>query len=137
MDDKQIFSWELTVSKNDIDQLNHVNNVVYVQWIQDVAVKHWFNVAPDQIRDNYVWVVVRHEIDYKRPAQLNDELVVVTKVLDAGTVTSNRQVQFFRKKDNLLMVEAKTTWCMIDAKTFRPARIPDIIKTIFLGDDKK
>jgi len=137
MNEDLTFLWELTVSEADIDQLNHVNNVTYVQWVQDVAIKHWFKVAPEHIKEHFVWVVVRHEIDYKRQAKLNDELIVVTRVLDAGTVTSNRQVQFFRKKDNLLLVEAKTTWCMIDPKTFRPARIPDEIKTIFLGDQKK
>jgi len=134
MDNKLTFTWELTVTENDIDQLNHVNNVVFVQWIQDVAVKHWFKVAPGHIKDNFAWVVIRHEIDYKRPARLNDELLVVTRVLDVGNVTSSRLVQFFRNKENLLLVEAKTTWCMMDAKTFRPARIPDEIKTIFIGD---
>lgn len=129
-------SYSITVSPDDIDELEHVNNVVYVQWIQDAAVKHWNIIAPEFIKQKYVWVVLRHEIDYKRPGKLNDELLIKTRVLTAGAVSSERQVQIFRKKDMQLLVESKTNWCMIDASTHRPARIPDEIKEIFLGKNQ-
>ena len=127
------YSYTQKVEQEHIDELNHVNNVVYVQWIQDAAVKHWNIVAPESVKENFVWVIVRHEIDYKKPAILHDELLIETRVLDAQSITSWRQVKIFRKKDMQLLVESKTNWCMIDVKTQRPARIPEEIKTVFLG----
>ncbi len=135
MDDQLSYSYNFTVAADDIDELQHVNNVVYVKWIQDAAVRHWNIIAPEEIKKKNVWVVMRHEIDYKRPGKLHDELLITTRVLTAGGVSSVRQVQIFRKKDMQLLVESKTNWCMLDAVTFRPARIPDEIKEIFLGKD--
>jgi len=129
------YSYTQTVGQQDIDQLNHVNNVVYVQWIQDAAVKHWDSVAPEEVKKKFFWVIVRHEIDYKRSALLGDELLIQTRVLDAGAASSNRLVQIYRKKDMKLLVESKTTWCIMDADTLRPARITDEIKEFFLGED--
>lgn len=133
MDENLSYSYNFTVSPGDIDELEHVNNVVYVQWIQDAAVKHWNKIAPEDIKKNFVWVIARHEIDYKRPAKLNDELFIQTRVLTAGAVNSERLVQIFRKNDMQLLVESKTNWIMIDAVSHRPVRIPDVVKEIFLG----
>lgn len=133
MNDDLSYSYEQFVTESDIDELNHVNNVVYVQWIQDAAVKHWSSIAPDHIQKSFVWVIVRHEIDYRRSGLLNDVLLIKTRVLTAGGASSVRQVQIFRKTDMQLLVESKTTWCIIDANTYRPARISDEIKIMFLG----
>jgi len=130
--DSNTFSYKQKVKPEDIDELNHVNNVVYVQWIQDAAVMHWNKVAPEHIKNKYVWVIVRHEIDYKQPGKLNDELLIKTKVLNARGVVSDRQVQIFRASDMQLLVEAKTTWCMIQADIQRPARVTDEVKGLFL-----
>jgi len=128
-------SYTFKVQPGDIDQLNHVNNVVYVQWIQDAAVNHWKSVAPDEIQKSFVWVIVRHEIDYRHPAKLNDELLIKTWVLKAQGVSSVRQVQIFRKEDMKLLVESKTTWCMVDVKSQRPARITPEVKNLFLTEN--
>jgi acyl-CoA thioester hydrolase len=133
MEDKLSHSYTFTVTGKDIDELNHVNNVTYVQWIQDAAVSHWNLVASEQIRQNYVWMIVRHEIDYKKQGKLHDELLVKTMVLDAEKATSVRLVQIFRKNDMQLLVESRTTWVMIDAHTHRPARITEEIREMFLG----
>jgi acyl-CoA thioester hydrolase len=133
MSESLIYSYEQVVTKADIDELNHVNNVVYVQWIQDAAIRHWSSIAPEHIQKSFVWVIVRHEIDYRRSGLLNDVLVIQTRVLSAGGASSVRQVQIFRKHDMQLLVESKTTWCIIDAVTHRPARISDEIKLMFLG----
>jgi acyl-CoA thioester hydrolase len=130
--DKFNYSYTLKVGQEHIDELNHVNNVVYVQWIQDAAVNHWNSAIPEEIRARYIWVIMRHEIDYKKPGLLDDELLITTKVLNAQRITSDRKVQIFRKADMALLVESKTTWCMLDAVTLKPARITDEIKTIFL-----
>lgn len=137
MHDQRTHSYTQRVKPEHIDELDHVNNVVYVQWIQDAAVKHWNLLASESLRKKYVWVIVRHEIDYKHPAKLNEELLITTRVLDAGTVSSNRMVQIFRKADHKLLVESKTTWCMIDTTTQRPARINNEIKEMFLGKEYK
>jgi acyl-CoA thioester hydrolase len=126
------YSYTLTVGPEHIDALNHVNNVIYVQWIQDAAVSHWNSVIPEEVKAKYIWVIMRHEIDYKKPGLLDDELLITTKVLNAQRITSDRQVQIFRKADMTLLVESKTTWCMLDADTLKPARITDEIKKIFL-----
>jgi acyl-CoA thioester hydrolase len=136
MDDKLMYSYQQLVTEEHIDQLNHVNNVVYVQWIQDVAVRHWESVAPEHIKTAWYWVIVRHEIDYRRMAMLGEELLIQTRVLTAGAASSIRQVQIFRKTDKQLLVESKTTWCIIDATTHRPGRISEEIKRIFLGEGK-
>lgn len=131
--DTRKYSYDQEVLPEHIDELGHVNNVVYVQWIQDAAVQHWNHVAPDQIKKDYVWVIVRHEIDYKRPALAGDILHIETQVLGAERVSSLRQVKIFRKEGMKLLAEAKTTWCIIDLSTNRPASIPEEIKMIFLG----
>jgi len=128
------YSYEFQVQEKDIDQLNHVNNVVYVQWIQDAAVKHWSAVAPENAQKEFVWVIVRHEIDYRRSGKLGDKIHIKTWVLNASGVSSVRQVQIFREKDMQLLVESKTTWCMLDAKTLRPVRVTNEIRNIFLGE---
>ena len=63
-----VFTMAMTARPEHIDELGHVNNAVWVQWIQEVAVSHWYAIAPEAYRDAYVWVVIRHEIDYLRPA---------------------------------------------------------------------
>lgn len=126
------FEYVQKVDKEHIDELDHVNNVVYVQWIQDAAVKHWNTVASEATKNEFVWVIVRHEIDYKYPARLNEELLIRTFVLNAQGVSSDRRVQIFRKEDMRLLVESKTTWCMLNKTTQRPARVTDSVKELFL-----
>ena len=133
--DNLTHSYTIRVRPEDIDQLNHVNNVVYVQWIQDAAVNHWNSVAPDEIKKSFVWVIVRHEIDYRQSAKLNDELLIKTWVLNAQGVSSVRQVQIFRKEDLKLLVESKTNWCMVDVNTQRPARITREVRNLFLPEN--
>ncbi len=127
-------SYSFKVKPEHIDQLDHVNNVVYVQWIQDAAVSHWNSVAPENIKDKYVWVIVRHEIDYNHPAKLDQELLINTHVLNAKGVSSVRKVKIYRKTDMKLLVESQTTWCMMDSRSFRPTRITDEVKRLFLPD---
>ncbi|MFW5758032.1 MAG: acyl-CoA thioesterase [Bacteroidota bacterium] len=131
---KFIYQYNQKVQPSDIDQLDHVNNIVYVQWIQDAAVKHWNSAIPAEIREKYVWVILRHEIDYKNPAKQGDLLTIETKVLDAKGVTSRRSVKIYRANDQKLLVESITKWCMLNADTLRPARITEDIKNIFLSD---
>lgn len=127
----KIFQQEVTVQAKDIDNLNHVNNVVYVQWVQDVASAHWNALSSSEQREKYSWVVIKHEIEYSGAAYLNDVLVVKTWVQESSGVRSERHVEFYHQKTNKLLVKAKTIWCMLDASTKRPHRVTQDIIEIF------
>ena len=117
-----IFSISHTVTKEEIDDLQHVNNVVYVQWIQDVADFHWKKLTLNEPPQNYLWVVIRHEIDYLRAAKLGDCVTLKTWIGESKGLKSIRHVEIL--KNEVLLAKAKTTWCMIDAKTYKPIRLP-------------
>lgn len=128
----EVFHLTILVLPTHIDEMNHVNNVVYLQWVQDAAAAHWNSKASDILRQQYNWVVLRHEIDYKSPALLNDEIIATTWVQDYEGVRSTRIVQLKRKSDGRLLAEAKTNWCLLNATTNRPSRVPEEIKKVFL-----
>lgn len=125
------FRMDIAMQPGDIDALSHVNNVVYLLWVQDVSAAHWFELSTPEIRDQYAWVVLRHEIDYIKSAKWGDELYAETWVGDTAGFKSVRHVNIFNTNNDLL-VRAQTTWCMIDAKQFRPARftaeVLDVLK---------
>ncbi|HEY5691117.1 MAG TPA: acyl-CoA thioesterase [Cyclobacteriaceae bacterium] len=125
------FELEINVTYKDIDELNHVNNVVHVQWIQDVAKAHWESLATKAILDKYIWVVLRHEVDYLGQAILEDELVAKTWVSWSEGVKSERQVEIRNKETGKVIVKSKTLWCLLDAVTRRPKRIESDIISIF------
>lgn len=114
---------KITVTPDHLDEMNHVNNVVYLQWVQDVAEAHWKTNATEEMLQSFVWVALRHEIDYKSPGFLSDELTLKTWVERFEGVKSLRKVQIIREKDNKVLAEALSTWCMLDAETGRPLRI--------------
>jgi acyl-CoA thioester hydrolase len=128
-----IYHHPIKVTAADLDEMNHVNNVVYVQWVQDAASAHWISKASVEVKEKFNWVVLRHEIDYKSPAILNDELIAKTWVANYEGVKSDRMVQIIRKRDERLLVEAKTTWCLLSAASGRPARVVDEIRNVFMA----
>ena len=119
------FETKYTVKSSHIDELNHVNNVVYLQWIQDIANLHWTQLKKSEDTTDYVWVVIRHEIDYVGQALLGDSIVAKTWVGKTGGIRSIRHVEFY--KNNKLIVKAQTTFCLVNSKTFKPTRITDQI----------
>ena len=127
----QCYDYAIMVQPGDIDRMNHVNNVVYVQWVQDAASAHWRAYASGEMMEKYNWVVLRHEIDYRSAALLRDQLIARTWVQDYDGVRSNRRVQILRQRDGKLLAEAKTTWCLLSAVNKRPARITAEIKDLF------
>ena len=118
---KNVFTLKITVSSKDIDTLKHVNNVVYVKWMDKIAIEHYAFLTKDNPLPQYVWVVTRHEIDYLKQATLGDKITVKTWVGETKGITSIRFMNFY--KDNLLLVKAKTVWLMLDSKTLKPTRI--------------
>lgn len=118
------YQHQFKVEPDHIDQLNHVNNVVYVQWIQDIAIAHWQKLAPVEIQQAYLWVVARHEIDYKRSALLGDEILVKTRIGAATARQFTRHTDILRGSDQKLLVTALTYWVPVDPQTLKAVKAP-------------
>jgi acyl-CoA thioester hydrolase len=118
---REVFELPIDILASDIDQLGHVNNVSYVRWVQDAAVAHWTAAAPADVQAKLLWVVLRHEIDYKRAAFLEDKIIARTWVGSASRLAFERHTEIVRAADGALLAKVLTTWCPIDAKTGRPA----------------
>lgn len=138
-DNTNFWTEAVTVSDADIDVLGHVNNVVYVRWAQDLATAHWNARAPKTMQENYIWVVTRHEIDYRAEIKLGDKVTGVTWVDEAG-----RGPLFGRTVEIRVDGRAKpaavirSMWCLVDAKTRKIQRVPANVSSVFWpsrGDD--
>ena len=125
------FEMTVPVLPDDIDEQNHVNNTVYLRWVQDVATAHWQAIASPDAQEAIGWVVLRHEIDYKTPATLDDEIVLRTWVGKATRLTFERFTEIRRKSDRQLFSQARTLWCPIDVKTGRPMRVSEDVRAQF------
>jgi acyl-CoA thioester hydrolase len=126
------FELRITARDSDIDELGHVNNAAWVRWIQDMATAHWQAVAPEAHRDAYVWVVIRHEIDYLRSAGPGETVIGRTWVGEAPRgARFDRHVEFVGE-DGKPRVRARTTWAIIDKATGRPLRVPPEVAEPFL-----
>lgn len=118
----------IEVQPQDIDALGHVNNVVYVRWIQDVAVAHWRALATPEEQAVVLWVVARHEIDYKRPARLGEPVVAETWVGEAQRTAFERHTEILRASDRKVLARARTVWCPISPATGRPQPVSDELR---------
>lgn len=127
----EFFEKTITVKTEDLDELEHVNNVRYVQWIQDISKEHWQSKAPKEIQDSAVWVVMNHNIAYKNAAKLDDTIQIKTHIEKSRGAISVRVVEMFDNKTNRLLVRSSTEWCLLNAKTFKPMRIPEAIYKVF------
>ena len=125
------FEMIVSVLPEDIDQQNHVNNTVYLRWVQEVATAHWRAVATADARENIGWVVLRHEIDYKTPACVGDEVVLRTWVGKSTRLTFERFTEIRRSGDDQLLSNARTLWCPINTQTARPTRVPAEVRQQF------
>jgi acyl-CoA thioester hydrolase len=127
------FTMTITAGPEDIDVLGHVNNAVWVQWIQDVAVAHWEAIAPAEQREAYVWVVTRHEIDYRGNVAAGETVTAETWVGEPPRgARFDRHVRF-TGPDGKVRVEAKTTWALIDVASGRLVRVPAEMAAPFLA----
>jgi len=131
---RPVFEMELTAEPEHIDELGHVNNAVWVQWIQQVAVAHWYSVADPEHNDAYFWVVVRHEIDYLRAAVEGDVVTGRTWVGEAPKgARFNRHMEFVGA-DGKVLVRANTQWAIIDKAAGRPIRVPPEVIAPFMAE---
>lgn len=127
----EVYAQTRFVSKDDLDDNEHVNNVRYVEWIQEIAKEHWLARASEELQQQFFWVVIRYEIDYKREALLGDEILVETFVGDTTHVTSERFINIKNKTTGALLVAAKSTWCLMSHESKRPTRITEELKSVF------
>jgi acyl-CoA thioester hydrolase len=125
------FEIAVPVQPADIDQQDHVNNTVYLRWVQEVATAHWEALAPSAAREAIGWVVLRHEIDYKTPACLEDKVVLRTWVGEATRVTFERFTQMRRASDHALLAQARTLWVPVNTATGRPCRVSPEVRAVF------
>jgi len=121
----------IIVAEDDLDEMNHVNNVRYLQWVQDIAKKHWLALAPENFIRNYAWVVLSHHIEYKNAALLGDPVKIQTYITSSEGVTSIRMVEMYHSKTGKLIAKAESKWCLLNASTGKPTRIPQEITDLF------
>jgi len=114
---------------------HHVNNVVYVRWVQEAATAHWRAMAPPDLRDTVVWYVLRHEIDYLKETFVGDRLIVRTHVGESRGARFERFVEIARE-DGVVVARAHSTWAAIDARSGRPRRITPEMKAPFFASDE-
>lgn len=122
----------IQVQANDLDALNHVNNVRYLEWVQDISKEHWEHQVPEEARFSMIWVVRNHNITYFESAQLNDEVLLETEVSQWKGPISLREVTMKNNKTGDLLVKASTQWCALDPQTFRPIRVPRELQELFM-----
>ena len=125
------FQIKLSVETSDIDMMGHVNNIVYLRWAQEAAIAHWETAASLQDQAQIAWIVLRHEIDYKLPARLGDEVVIQTWVGEAAGLTFERHTKILRAKDLQLLAQARTLWCPINPQTGHPRRVSLSVRSQF------
>jgi acyl-CoA thioester hydrolase len=127
-----IYESTFKVTAADLDDMQHVNNVRYLQWVQDVSEAHWTQAAKPFWLEQYKWVAINHFIEYKKPAFLGDQIQIKTHVHEHTGVKSNRLVRMFNASTNELLMQSSSWWCMIDANSLKPTRIPKEITEAFL-----
>ena len=114
----------------EIDFMGHVNNAHYLKWVQEAVVAHWRNLAPPEAVARHLWVALRHEITYRRPAFLGDD-VIATLLLEKFHGARAFDETVIRRGEDVL-AEVKSSWCCVDAQTLRPSRLAaDIVRRFF------
>ncbi len=132
----EVFTQRFSVDAADIDELGHVNNIVYLRYAQDIATAHWRARAGVENVNAYVWVVTRHEADYRASLMLGDEVEVRTWVGDAPRGPSwARFVDVYKFGAAKPAAQIKSDWCMLDAHTRRLRRVPQEIAQRFMVGD--
>ncbi len=116
----------------DIDHMGHVNNSVYLKWVQDAVVRYWESLAPPEAVARHLWVALSHEIKYRRPAFLED--VVVADVIAIKVEGAKAMFTTVIKRGEEVVAEVTSSWCCLDAVTKRPARLARDVAARFLAD---
>jgi acyl-CoA thioester hydrolase len=127
-----VYKKDIIIPENVIDANGHVNNVTYVQWMQDIAVEHYSSIGGvDAQGIDATWVVREHRIEYLLPAFVGEEVEIRTWVENIRKVRSLRKYEFVRKADGKILVKGETDWVFVDVRTGKPLMIPDAVMQVF------
>ncbi|MHA6316821.1 acyl-CoA thioesterase [Altererythrobacter sp. CAU 1778] len=123
------YAHPITIRPADIDFMGHVNNARYLGWVQDAVLAHWNKLAPAEDAAAKAWVALKHEITYRKPAFLEDDVVARTVLESFHGARAFYHTVISRGEE--VLAEVKSSWCCIDAATLRPARIGDHLREFF------
>ncbi len=116
-----MFRHQIAIEPADIDQMGHVNNAVYLKWVQEAVVDYWQSIAPPDAVARHLWVALKHEISYLKPTFLQDN--VVAEVIAEKVEGARAYFTTVVRRGQDVLSEVKSTWCCLDAATQRPARL--------------
>lgn len=126
------YSKTVTVTRDVVDGNGHVNNVVYVQWMQDIAVEHYASIGGIEAQGpDATWVIREHRVEYFLPAFEGEEVEVRTWVENIRRVRSLRKYEFVRRSDKRVLVRGETDWVFVDLKTGAPRAVPEKVTKVF------
>jgi acyl-CoA thioester hydrolase len=128
----QAYQHPIGICPSDIDHMGHVNNSVYLKWVQEAVVDFWEKVAPPEAVAQHLWIALSHEIKYRRPTFLDD--LVVADVIAEKVEGARAFFTTIIKRGEEVLAEVKSTWCCLDAVSRRPARLAREISAKFLAD---
>jgi len=122
----------IAIPQSVIDENGHVNNVTYVQWMQEIAVEHYASIGGIEAQGpDATWVVREHKIEYLLPAFAGEDIEIKTWVENIRRVRSLRKYEFIRKSDGKLLVKGETDWVFVDVNTGAPRAIPNEVAKVF------
>ena len=127
-----MYQHDISIDATDIDFMGHVNNAVYLRWVQDAVISYWQKVAPAEAVAQHLWVALKHEITYRAPAFKDD--MVLAEVIATGVQGSRAFFTTMIQRGDTILAEVKSSWCCLDAATHRPARIARDLAARFLPD---
>lgn len=127
--------YEVQVDPDDIDHMGHVNNAVYLTWVQRAVVAYWESRAPLEALQKIAWVALKHEIEYRRPAFLGDGVIVETVAERLFGVRAFFTTLIMRGET--VLAEVKSSWCSLDSETHRPVRVARNVRQLFFGRDER
>ena len=129
-------SYAIAIDAADIDFMGHVNNASYLKWVQEAVINHWQRFAPADAVAAHLWVALKHEITYRKPTFLEDD--VIATVLLEKVQGARAFYETIIKRGEVVLAEVKSSWCCVDAETLRPARIAqNVIERFFKADSRE
>ncbi len=129
-----MFRHPIAIRDDDIDFMGHVNNAVYLTWVQESVIAYWRKVAPAEAVASHLWVALKHEISYRRPAFLKD--AIVADVIAEGMEGARAFFSTVVRRGEDVLAEVKSSWCCLDAATKRPARLARDIVARFVEPER-
>jgi len=127
-----VFTMPIVAESADIDIMGHVNNAVWVRWMEAIATAHWQALAPAEAQQLYAWVVTRHEIDYRGNVGAGETVTARTWVPDPPRGARFDRIVEFSGPDGKVKVAARTTWAMVDLESHRLMRVPADLAALFV-----